>query len=96
MSFISYKIILQIIFTTFIAELNTLKQRPQKSLVKIVSDESAVTNGNPSGLVAINVPSLADHPLVSGKRYTKVRVAPIYEGMDRKSSGVMGNYKLFY
>ncbi|XP_072015067.1 pseudouridylate synthase TRUB2, mitochondrial-like [Amphiura filiformis] len=86
---LSTKDVINTIETAVLQGLNQLKQRPQKTLVKIVQDETSVAQGNSNVLMAVKVASLADHPLVAGPRYTRIKTASSAKGIDRKSTGVM-------
>ena len=73
------------------SEVNALKQRPQKTLVKIVAaSETGLAPNNPGALRAVEVPSYADHPLVKGPTYNNIPLAVVSMGLDTKASGVMG------
>ncbi|XP_077987059.1 pseudouridylate synthase TRUB2, mitochondrial-like [Glandiceps talaboti] len=68
-----------------LTELNSLQQRPQQTLVKIVKDDS---KADPNALKVTEVPCLADHPLVSGPRYHRLGIVCL-TALDRMASGVM-------
>ena len=73
------------------SEVNALKQRPQKTLVKIVAaSEMGLATSNPAALQAVEVPSFADHPLVKGSTYRDIPLAVVSTGLDTKACGVMG------
>ncbi|XP_071476810.1 pseudouridylate synthase TRUB2, mitochondrial-like [Diadema antillarum] len=78
--------------TTLLEELNSLKQRPQKTLVKFVPEgesEVAAMATSPGALKVVEVPSFADHPLVKGLSYSNISVSVVSRGLDWKSCGVM-------
>ena len=78
-------------FVIAFLDLNKLEQRPQKQLVKVVQDVARLED-TPNALMAVEVPSFADHPLVRGPLFSRIKVAVVSVGVDTKMSGVMGMY----
>ncbi|XP_033643233.1 mitochondrial mRNA pseudouridine synthase Trub2-like [Asterias rubens] len=82
------KYVKETIQTSLIEDLNKLEQRPQKQLVKVVQDVARLED-TPNALMAVEVPSFADHPLVRGPLFSRIKVAVVSVGVDTKMSGVM-------
>ncbi|XP_002731969.1 pseudouridylate synthase TRUB2, mitochondrial-like [Saccoglossus kowalevskii] len=74
-----------IIEHNLLQEINSLEQQPLRNRVKI---EKVENEDNTNALTVTSVPSLADHPLVTGPRYKKVSIAWL-SPLDRMASGIM-------
>ncbi|XP_070532133.1 pseudouridylate synthase TRUB2, mitochondrial-like [Ptychodera flava] len=67
-------------------DLNSLKQRPLKTMVKILRDTGQTDETK--ALTVTEVPSLADHPLAIGPRYQDIGIRWLTP-LDRMASGIM-------
>uniref|UniRef100_A0ACB8F029 Mitochondrial mRNA pseudouridine synthase Trub2 n=1 Tax=Sphaerodactylus townsendi TaxID=933632 RepID=A0ACB8F029_9SAUR len=85
---VSWKVVRRTVETKLLGELNSLERPPPRQHVRFLPSTVEGKDGKEVTLTVTQVPTLVDHPLVSGPVFTHLKVGTGHR-LDTQSSGVL-------